>query len=235
MTDPRKDRAAEGDARERGAGALALLSGGLDSAVAVALHLQSGGTIALGLFVDYGQRAVGPEERAARAVGAALGFPLRTTTLPLLAEVTRTALVSDTAALPRPDPADLEQGAAASADAVWVPNRNALLVNLAAALAEAEGLGTVIVGFNAEEAVTFPDNSEPFLRLLDRCLDLSTRGTVGVSCPTLSMTKAEIWSAGIAAGLPLALTWSCYEGGDEPCGTCESCRRRERARQTSAR
>ncbi len=227
MTAPRTDAVGGGSSpRDR---ALALLSGGLDSAVAAALHQREASPIALGLFVDYGQRAVGPEERAARALGEALGFKVRTTTLPLLAEVTRTALVSPDAALPRPDPDALDRDADRTADAVWVPNRNALLVNLAAALAEAEGLGAVVVGFNAEEAATFPDNGAAFLQRLAACLEISTRGAVTVACPTQSMTKAEIWAAGRAAGVPLELTWSCYEGGPEPCGTCESCRRRARA------
>ena len=128
-------------------GALALLSGGLDSAVAAALHQRAGSPIALGLFVDYSQRAAVREQAAARALGEALGFAVRTTTLPLLAEVTRTALVRPDAALPRPDPDALDRDAERTADAVWVPNRNALLVNLAAALAEAAQALAVFIEF----------------------------------------------------------------------------------------
>jgi len=209
--------------------ALALLSGGLDSTVAAALYRARRGPLSSALFVDYGQRAAVPERRAALAVGAALGCAVRVATLPLLGEITTTALVNRAAPLPQPDPGRLDAGAQASADAVWVPNRNGVLVNLAAAVAEATGLAVVVVGFNAEEALTFPDNGARFVERLNACLADSTRGRVRVECPTLAMTKAELLEAGLAAGAPVALSWSCYEGGERPCGRCESCRRRERA------
>ncbi|MHC4845257.1 MAG: 7-cyano-7-deazaguanine synthase [Planctomycetota bacterium] len=211
--------------------ALALLSGGLDSTVATALYAADGGEVALGLFVDYGQRAADPERMAARAVGQALGFDVLCTDQPLLGEITATALVDRSRDLPEPDPGLLDDSAAAaaSADAVWVPNRNGLLVNLAAAVAEARGLDTVVVGFNAEEAATFPDNSPRFLANLNAALADSTRGAVTVACPTLELTKAELLARGRAVGAPVDLAWSCYGGGPEPCGRCESCRRRRRA------
>lgn len=211
--------------------ALVLLSGGLDSTVAAALARADGLSLELGLFVEYGQRALLSEGRAAEAVAAALGFPLRRVALPLLAEVTRTALVDRDASLPHPTVEGLDRDANASADAVWVPNRNGLFVNLAAAVAEAGGLSTVLVGFNREEAATFPDNGAPFLDALNACLAFSTRGRVRVAAPTLHMSKAELLAAGRRVGAPVHLSWSCYEAGDVPCGRCESCRRRERAEQ----
>jgi 7-cyano-7-deazaguanine synthase len=215
--------------------ALALLSGGLDSTVAAALHAARTGPVALGFFVDWGQRAAVPELAAARAVGAALGFPVLATDLPLLAQITQTALVRRDRPLPHPGPDRLDADAGATADAVWVPNRNAVLVNLAAAVAEARGLSPVIVGFNAEEAATFPDNSARFLEHLNLCLEDSTRGRVSVVCPTLHLTKAELLAEGLRAGAPVHLAWSCYEGGAAPCGRCESCRRRRRAEEALAR
>jgi 7-cyano-7-deazaguanine synthase len=209
--------------------ALALLSGGLDSTVAAALYRARRGPLSAALFVDYGQRAAGPELRAAQAVGQALGCPVQLTTLPLLGQITRTALVDRTARLPQPEPSRLDADAERSADAVWVPNRNGLLVNLAAAVAEAAGLRVVVVGFNAEEAGSFPDNSARFVERLKACLADSTRGRVRVECPTLTMTKAELLAAGRAVGAPIDSSWSCYEGGERPCGRCESCRRRQRA------
>ncbi len=192
--------------------------------------------MSLGFFVDWGQRAAGPERRAALAVGAALGFPVLTTTLPLLAEITGTALVRRDKPMPQPEPGrlDAEEEARASADAVWVPNRNGILVNLAAAVAEARGLASVIVGFNAEEAATFPDNSARFVDRLNACLADSTRGAVSVVCPTLHLSKAQLLEAGLQAGAPVHLAWSCYEGGEAPCGRCESCRRRQRAEASLA-
>jgi 7-cyano-7-deazaguanine synthase len=214
--------------------ALALLSGGLDSTVAAALYIADGGTLSGALFIDYGQKAAGPEERAARAVGRALGVAVERLELPALAAVTRTALVAGDRELPEPELETLDETAAATADAVWVPNRNGLLLNLAAALAEAGGQKHVVVGFNAEEAATFPDNGAVFLGCVNRALELSTRGAVSVVAPTLHMSKQELLQAGLAVGAPVELTWSCYRGGEIPCGRCESCRRRERAERALA-
>jgi 7-cyano-7-deazaguanine synthase len=211
-------------------GAVVLLSGGLDSTVAAALHRQAGGSPGLGLFVDYGQRAAVPERAAALAVGRALGFPVVETSLALLAAETTTALVARGAALPHPAPEALDSDAAReTAAAVWVPNRNGVLVNLAAALAEARGLREVVVGFNAEEAATFPDNGAAFVERVNAALELSTRGTVRVVAPVLGASKAELLALGRQAGAPVELAWSCYEAGPLPCGCCVSCRRRERA------
>jgi 7-cyano-7-deazaguanine synthase len=209
--------------------ALVLLSGGLDSTVAAALQVGRPGGVRLGLCVDYGQRAARREAQAADAVGRALGFDVLHASLPLLAEVTATALVRRDRPLPNPTPESLDRDAQASADAVWVPNRNGLLVNLAAALAEARGLELVVVGFNAEEAETFQDNSERFVNHLNACLRDSTRARVQVVAPLLHLTKAQLVAEGRRVGAPMALAWSCYEGGEVACGRCESCRRRARA------
>ena len=209
--------------------ALVLLSGGLDSTVAAALYKARGGALALGLCVDYGQRAAHREAEAAQAVGAALGFAVMLAGMPLLGSISHSALVRRDRPLPQPEAGRLDLDAPASADAVWVPNRNGVLVNLAAALAEARGLDVVVVGFNAEEAATFPDNSARFVERVNACLQDSTRGRVRVECPTLQMTKAQLLAEGRRVGAPVHLAWSCYEGGDAPCGRCESCQRRARA------
>ena len=211
--------------------ALFLLSGGLDSTVAATLYARDVGSMSLGLFVDYGQRALEPERRAVRAIGEVLGVEVIETQVQLLKEVTETALVNERAPLPRPSKENLDCRGEETADAGWVPNRNGILVNLAAALAEARGLDTVVVGFNREEGATFPDNTADYVERLNASLDLSTRGAVHVECPTLGMTKAELLREGRVAGAPVDLTWSCYEGGESACLTCESCCRRIRAEE----
>lgn len=213
-----------------------LISGGLDSTVAASLYQAAGGRLSWGLFIDYGQRAVEQEERAALAVGKALGVEVLCTAVPLLGALAGNALVDGRQALPHPADAELDgPEAQRTADAVWIPNRNGVLLNLAAAVAEARGLEVVVVGFNKEEAETFPDNSSDYLATLNACFAHSTRGLVRVESPTLEMTKVELYAAGKAVGAPLEVTWSCYDGGQLPCAECESCRRRARAEQAFAR
>ncbi|MHC5210842.1 MAG: 7-cyano-7-deazaguanine synthase [Planctomycetota bacterium] len=209
--------------------ALVLLSGGLDSTVAAALHREAGGVLALALWVDYGQRAAVPERRAAEGIARAFDVPLLCTEQPFLGSITRTALVARDRPVPQPRAGTLETEAAAHADAVWVPNRNGLLVNLAAALAESRGIPLVVTGFNAEEARSFPDNGPAFLEACNAALGLSTRGAVRVHAPTIAMDKAELLRAGRRVSAPVDLAWSCYAAGPEPCGCCESCQRRSRA------
>ncbi len=212
-----------------------LISGGLDSTVAASLYQAAGGQLSWGLFIDYGQRAVQQEERAALAVGKALGVEVLCTAVPLLGALAGNALVDGKQDLPHPDLGDLDgPKAMATADAVWIPNRNGVLLNLAAAVAEARSLDVVVVGFNKEEAETFPDNSSDYLSALNDSLAYSTRGSVRVESPTLEMSKVELYAAGMAVGAPLDVTWSCYDGGERPCEQCESCRRRARAEEAFA-
>jgi 7-cyano-7-deazaguanine synthase len=186
--------------------------------------------VVLALTCDYGQRAARAEIAAASRVAAALGVPHRVVPLPWLKEVSGDALTSPGKPLPSPSEAELDGLAAqASAAAVWVPNRNGLLVNVAAVYAEALDCEGVIVGFNAEEGATFPDNTPGFVAAAEAFFSYSTRGGCRLLSPTLSLRKAEIVRAGRAAGAPLGDLWSCYEAGPLPCGACESCRRSRRA------
>lgn len=206
---------------------VALLSGGLDSAVAAATFVQQPGhALAACLFFDYGQRAARPEAAAAGRLAARLGAPLHSIQLPWLGDLARQSgsrLVAGTGALPH----GTEQvpGDAASAAAVWVPARNVVFVAIAAAHAEAMQARFVVAGFNREEAATFADNSAAFVAASGAMLALGTRGAVEVTSPTLPWDKAQIVAAARALGFAATDFWSCYEGGAQPCGRCESCLR----------
>lgn len=209
--------------------AVCLVSGGLDSAVAATV-VQRAGEVSLGLTVRYGQRAAAREVEAARRICEALGIAHRIVEAPWLGEGCGSALVESGGRLPRPSPGELDgEPARASAAAVWVPNRNGVLVNLAAAFAERLGADTVVTGFNLEEAATFPDNSLEFLEAATRALALSTRNGVRVESPVAGLTKDGILRLAREIEAPVAHVWPCYEGGEEICGTCESCRRFLRA------
>lgn len=207
--------------------AVVLLSGGLDSGVAAALFAgQPGCAILACLFFDYGQRAARPEFAAARGLAERFSAPIVRLSLPWLGELARSAgsrLVPGSGDLPVGTTAT--PGDAASAAAVWVPARNAVFVAIAAAHAEALRADCVIAGFNREEAATFPDNSARFVDAAMRFLALGTRNSVRVESPTLQMHKAAILAEARRLGFAASDFWSCYEGGETPCGRCESCLR----------
>lgn len=214
------------EARHVGRKAIALLSGGLDSAVATALFQSQGGTVLACLFADYGQRAREREAAAAQALAQRFQATWLRIELPWLGALATRAgsrLLPGTGDLPhgtvqRPGDAD-------SARAVWVPARNAVLVAIAAAHAEALGADAVVAGFNREEAVTFPDNSPAFLSAGTEFLRHGTRTGVVVHSPTIGMDKAGLVAAARGLQLGPGDVWSCYAGDAVPCGRCESCLR----------
>jgi 7-cyano-7-deazaguanine synthase len=165
---------------------------------------------------------------AAAAIARRYGVEHRAWRVPMLEAVTRTALVNRRFGLPSPD-LDDARATRESAKAVWVPNRNGVFINLAAAEAEALCAGEIIVGFNREEAATFPDNTVAYMRAASAALRCSTANGVRVASPTARWDKRRIVREGRRAGAPLDLIWPCYEGGRAWCRRCESCRRSLRA------
>ena len=211
--------------------AVVLLSGGLDSAVNLKQALEEIG-VALALTFDYGQKAAARELAAAAEMCRTLGVPHRVLALPWLAEICSTALVNPELAPPQLTPEQLHEPRVTDGDtarAVWVPNRNGVFIAIAAAFAESLGADRVVTGFNAEEAATFPDNSAAFAAAMTAALQFSTANGVRVMSYTQDLTKSKIVRLGRRIGAPLALVWSCYFGGDAPCGECESCARYQRA------
>jgi 7-cyano-7-deazaguanine synthase len=211
--------------------AITLLSGGLDSAVATLLARRRT-NIVLALTFDYGQRAAKREIAAARAFCRFHKIPHKILSLPWLSQVSGSALTDRSLPLPRYLPADIGRNKKAemkSAAAVWVPNRNAIFANIAAAFAETMRCDLIVAGFNAEEARTFPDNSLRFVTSLNRTFRLSTMTRPKLLCPTQKMTKTDIARMSIDLKLRPQFFWSCYEGGASMCGRCESCARILRA------
>lgn len=204
--------------------AVVLLSGGLDSVVAAAVHRRDHGPLLAAVFCDYGQRARLREEAAAGALCRRWNVPLCRVALPWLAELARTSgsrLLPG--AGPLPHTTSESPGDAASAEAVWIPARNAVFVAIAGAHAEALGADVVVAGFNREEALTFPDNSGEFVAAGTRFLSLGTRTGVALTSPTIAWDKERILAEARSIGLVASDVWSCYEGGEQPCGRCESC------------
>lgn len=225
----------EHEGRTRGANrALVLLSGGLDSSVALAMG-NATFDIALAVTFDYGQRAASREIEASRGICRTFAIEHRVIDLPWLAQATSTALVDRGEPLPHVSPEQLDVDADSRAAAVWVPNRNGVFIAIAAAIAESAGIDTVIAGFNAEEAAAFPDNGCAFVEATNAALLRSTRTGVRVESPTLALSKAAIARAFVDLSLDPAHLWCCYDGGAALCGRCESCARTIRAFRTIGR
>lgn len=209
-----------------------VLSGGLDS-VANLVHCHQVDLPVLALTFDYGQKAVHQEVRAARRFCEKYNVPHQVIEFSWLAGLGASALTRPDLEVPRLNRGGLDEISTVlrTAKSVWVPNRNGLFIETAACFAEHYGASQIIVGFNAEEAVTFPDNSQDFVQAMNRSLFFSTSTRVKVKSYTIDMCKLEIVKQlKLAdAAFPFDWIWSCYLDGNAPCKECESCRRFFRA------
>ena len=204
----------------QGKRAIALVSGGLDSVVSLA-RARADMEVRLILFANYGQRALDRERNA--VVGAANFYelPFREVELPWLSELSPSGMR-------RVEPGEEDAGGEPRLDvleSVWIPNRNGVLLGVAASFAESYGCGYVITGFNLEEAAEFPDNSEEYVTRFNAGLELSTRNAVKVASFTQNLTKQEILKLGVELSAPLSIIWSCYHARELMCGRCASCKR----------
>lgn len=207
--------------RER---AVALLSGGLDSTVSLALALEFC-TVETAIFFDYGQHASSMEERAARRIADHYGIGFERFALPWLAAISSSSLIAGRGEPPHLSPEGTDSAAPASSGTVWVENRNGIFINIAAAVAAERDCQLVITGFNTEEALNFPDNSVAFLEGVNSALEFGVSKPVRVTSPTVTMNKREIVAEGLRLRIPWDTIWSCYRGRTVMCGDCESCLR----------
>jgi 7-cyano-7-deazaguanine synthase len=192
-----------------------MVSGGLDSVVSLVLARESH-DIRLVLFFDYGQRALESERASVLSIASYYGLQFREVDLRWLGSLAPQGMRSD---------ATGDGGELATLDQVWIPNRNGVFINTAAAFAESYGCTAVITGFNRDEAEEFPDNSPEYVDRASDALALSTRNGVVVKSYTLDLGKREILLEGFDAGAPLSAIWSCYLSGRRMCGRCASCSR----------
>jgi len=209
---------------------LILLSGGLDSAVNLALAREET-KIEMALTFDYGQICAKKEIEASSMIARHYEIPFQTLEIPWLGKITKTALCNKEAGLPTFDK-DLPQGSETMrelASKVWVPNRNGLFINIAASYAESLDLDMIVTGFNKEEGETFPDNSRAFIDAINDSLSYSTLKGCRVRSYTWGMMKKDIVKIGMKYNVPFNLIYSCYKGEEKMCGRCESCLRVIRA------
>ena len=107
----------------------------------------------------------------------------------------------------------------------YVPFRNGVFLSIAAALAEKERCDAIFIGVVQEDSSGYPDCSAGFIGAFERALDLGTSRDFHprIKTPLVHLSKAQIVSLALEIGVPLELTWSCYEREDAACGLCDSC------------
>jgi 7-cyano-7-deazaguanine synthase len=201
--------------------AVVLLSGGLDSATALAIAHRRGHAC-YALSVAYGQRHSAELDAAAR-VAAALGVREHRVMQVDLAGIGGSALTDPNIAIPEVPTAGIP--------VTYVPARNTMMLALALGWAEVLGASSIYIGVNAVDYSGYPDCRPEFIAAFEALAACATRAGVeghplNVQAPLIAWTKAQIIRAGTQLGVDYALTVSCYQADADgrACGKCDSCR-----------
>lgn len=208
--------------------AIVLLSGGLDSSTTAAQAIADGYQV-IAISFRYGQRHQ-RELVAAQAIAQHLGITEHFIVDINLGQWGGSALTDESIAIPTEG---VQPGVI---PVTYVPGRNTVFIAIALSLAEAKGAGAIYLGINAVDYSGYPDCRPEYLAAYQQLANLSSKvGLAGnapqLMAPLVHDSKVDIVRRALKLGVPIDLTWSCYQGGSEPCGVCDSCRIREQALQ----
>ena len=202
---------------------IAAFSGGLDSTTLL-YHLLAEGHEVRALSADYGQRHREREGRAAEVIAARLGIERRVVDLRSLSDFFGHNSLSD-ASRAIPEGPYSEEGMKLTT----VPNRNMILLSVGLAWAASLSFDGVAFGAHGGEYTPYPDCQPAFAEAMDQAAGVCDWRSLSVLAPFAHWSKAQIVRRGAELGVPFELTWSCYQGGEEPCGKCGTCVDRQQA------
>lgn len=199
-----------------------VFSGGLDSTTLI-YHLRAEGHLIRALSVDYGQRH-SRELEAARQIAESLGIEHRVVDLSGLAALFgNNALTDHAVAVPHGEYSQ------ETIPITTVPNRNMILLSLAAGWAVAAQCDSVAFGAHAGEYTPYADCQPKFAAAMNAATHVCDDTPLEVLSPFVHWSKGDIVRRGNELGVPFHLTWSCYEGNEVPCGKCSTCLDRSEA------
>jgi 7-cyano-7-deazaguanine synthase len=216
--------------------AVALLSGGLDSAVAMAVALRDGREVYPVSF-HYGQKHEKELESAHKIVDWYKRFKpgvnrqLHSLQVVRISNMMLDSALTDTKIMPLGrSSADMSEGIPVT----YVPARNSIFLAIASGIAESVDADEIYVGFNCLDYSGYPDCRPEFVGIMQTALGMGTkRGVEGnpirIQVPIILNTKEEIVRKGLEMSVPMEFTWSCYCGLARPCGACDSCQIRDKA------
>ena len=209
--------------------ALVLFSGGVDSSTCLAMAVKKYGSenvTALSIF--YGQKH-DREISAADAVAEFYGVEHIKLDLSLIFDFSDCSLLSRSEEeIPHESYAEQLEKTDGAPVSTYVPFRNGLFISAAASVAISKGCGIIFYAAHADDAAgnAYPDCSDSFNKAMNEAVWLGSGNQVKIEAPFVGMTKAQVVKTGLELGVPYELTWSCYEGGEKPCGVCGTCRDR---------
>ena len=208
--------------------AISVLSGGLDCTVATSVYAKDYDIHAI--TFNYGQKSFKQELKASKEICERMGFEHSVIDLPWLGQISNSSL-NTSQEIPKISEEELDdfEKSSETASSVWVPARNMVFTSIATSFAESIGAEIIIVGWDKEEAATFPDNSKEFLNAFNELIEIGSPEKIRIEAPAIDLDKEEIVRLGVEVGAPMDISYSCYAGRQKHCGVCESCMRRKRA------
>lgn len=207
---------------------ISILSGGLDSTVATKIYSDKYDLTAI--TFNYGQKSLNNEIKHAKLICDELNMKHEIIDLPWLKKISNSSLTTKES-IPNPSYDDLDNYSESmkTAKSVWVPARNTIFCSIALAYAEVLKAEIIIVGWDYEESITFPDNSKEYLNSFNKTIEYGSFDNIKIEAPLINMNKVDIVNKGNEINAPMNLSYSCYSGNAKHCGKCESCKRRKRA------
>lgn len=217
--------------------ALVLSSGGVDSTTCLAIAIKElGKENVTSVSISYGQKHYIELDKA-KAVAEYYKVNHQ------VIDLTSTGIMDNSkCSLLTSSGVDIEHGEYASQIAnqesgivnTYVPFRNGLILSSAAALALSlypEDNIDIYLGAHADDeaGAAYADCTPEFTNTIGKAINLGTYGKVNIKTPLINLNKAEVVREGLELNAPYHLTWSCYEGGEKPCGVCGTCIDREMA------
>jgi len=209
--------------------AVVLLSGGLDSSALLRFVLRREACSPVyALSVRYGQKHDRELDCARRQAEIMAVREHRVLDLSGYGELAGGASALTGSALPVPDLRDIADDEK-DQPSTYVPNRNMILLSLAAAYAEANNCRRVYYGAQRQDRYGYWDCTAEFVARMNALLALNRRNPVELRAPFVDMRKSEVLKLGLELGLNPGQTWTCYRGDALPCGACPSCVERREA------
>ncbi len=212
--------------------ALVLFSGGVDSTTCLAIAVDKyGADEVLALSVSYGQKH-SREIESARKIAKYYGVAHRELDLARIFEGSNCSLLTgSTEDIPKESYSEQLKTTDGAPVSTYVPFRNGLFLASAASIALSHGCTEIYYGAHSDDAAgnAYPDCSAEFNDSINRAIYTGSGSVLTVNAPFIGMNKAQVVAMGLKLGVPYEMTWSCYEGGERPCGECGTCRDRAAA------
>lgn len=206
--------------------ALVLSSGGVDSTTCLAIAVEKyGSENVVTLSVSYGQKHA-KEIEAARKVAEYYHVEHLEIDLAKIFEYSNCSLLTHSKEdIPKESYAEQLEKTNGTPVSTYVPFRNGLFLSTAASIALSKGCGIIYYGAHSDDAAgnAYPDCSSEFHNAISNAIYLGSGNQLKLRAPFVNLAKSEVVKLGLELGVPYHLTWSCYEGGEKPCGKCGTC------------